>query len=404
MPHLEQIAIVGASLGGLRTAQALRGRGKFEGTLTLIGAEPHYPYDRPPLSKQLLAGEWGPEKTLLDPPDRVDGLGLDLRLGVRAESLDLEAREVALSDGERVGFDALIIATGAAPRTLPNTPDLAGIHTLRTIDDSMRIRAALAEGPKVAVVGAGFIGAEVAAVARSAGLEVTLIEALPAPLAQSAGVEVGEALAALHRDRGVDVRCNALVAGIEGGERVERVVLADGSTVDADLVVVGIGVAPETGWLEGSGLELRDGVVCDATLAAAQGVYALGDVCRWYNPVFDEEMRVEHWTNVIHQSRQVARNLLAEPGQARPFASVPYVWSDQYDLSIQSLGHPKADDEVEVLHGSLESREFVVGYRRNGIIVGGLTFNMPQQLSSYRPLIEQRTAWEAVLEHAQAMS
>ncbi|MXY88336.1 MAG: NAD(P)/FAD-dependent oxidoreductase, partial [Dehalococcoidia bacterium] len=166
MPHPDRIAIVGASLGGLRVAQALRGRGKFEGTITLIGAEPHYPYDRPPLSKQVLAGEWGPERTLLDPPDKVDELGLDLRLGVRAESLDLEAREAALSDGSRVAFDSLIIATGATPRTLPNTPDLDGIYTLRTIDDSMRLRAELANNPRVAVVGAGFIGAEVAAVAR----------------------------------------------------------------------------------------------------------------------------------------------------------------------------------------------------------------------------------------------
>lgn len=403
MPHPERIAIVGASLGGLRTAQGLRGRGKFEGSITLIGAEPHYPYDRPPLSKQLLAGQWGPEQTLLDAPDTVDKLGLDLRLGVRAENLDLEAREVALSDGRSVAFDALVIATGATPRTLPNTPDLAGIHTLRTIDDSMRIRAELAKEPRVAVVGAGFIGAEVASVARSAGLEVTLIEALPAPLANAVGAEVGEACANLHRQRGVDVRCGALVAGFEGDERVEQVVLADGSKVEADLVVVGIGVAPETGWLEGSGLELRDGIVCDSTLMAAPGVFAIGDVCRWYNPIYEEEMRVEHWTNVIHQSRQVARNLLAEPGEARPFASVPYVWSDQYDASIQSLGHMRPDDPFEVLHGSLESLEFVVGYQRNGILVGGLTFNMPQQLSSYRPLIEQRTPWEAVLEHAQAM-
>ncbi len=403
MPHPERIAIVGASLGGLRTAQGLRGRGKFEGSITLIGAEPHYPYDRPPLSKQLLAGQWGPEQTLLDAPDTVDKLGLDLRLGVRAEGLDLEAREVALSDGGSVAFDSLVIATGATPRTLPNTPDLAGIHTLRTIDDSMRIRAELAKEPRVAVVGAGFIGAEVASVARSAGLEVTLIEALPAPLANAVGAEVGEACANLHRQRGVDVRCGALVAGFEGDERVEQVVLADGSTVEADLVVVGIGVAPETGWLEGSGLELRDGIVCDSTLMAAPGVYAIGDVCRWYNPIYEEEMRVEHWTNVIHQSRQVARNLLAKPGEARPFASVPYVWSDQYDASIQSLGHMRPDDPFEVLHGSLESLEFVAGYQRNGIIVGGLTFNMPQQLSSYRPLIEQRTPWEAVLEHARAM-
>ena len=403
MPHPERIAIVGASLGGLRTAQGLRGRGKFEGSITLIGAEPHYPYDRPPLSKQLLAGQWGPEQTLLDAPDTVDKLGLDLRLGVRAENLDLEAREVALSDGGSVAFDTLVIATGATPRTLPNTPDLPGIYTLRTIDDSMRIRAELAKEPRVAVVGAGFIGAEVASVARSAGLEVTLIEALPAPLANAVGAEVGEACANLHRRRGVDVRCGALVAGFEGSERVERVVLADGSKVEADLVVVGIGVAPETGWLEGSGLELRDGIVCDSTLMAAPGVYAIGDVCRWYNPIYEEEMRVEHWTNVIHQSRQVARNLLADPGEARPFASVPYVWSDQYDASIQSLGHMRPDDPFEVLHGSLESLEFVAGYQRDGIIVGGLTFNMPQQLSSYRPLIEQRTPWAAVLEHAQAM-
>ena len=404
MARPERIAIAGASLGGLRSAQALRGRGKFEGAITLIGAEPHYPYDRPPLSKQVLAGEWEPARTLLEAPAAIEKLNLDLRLGVRAEALNLEARTIALSDGEHVVFDALIIATGAAPRTLPGTPDLAGIYTLRTIDDSLRIRAELAEGPRVAVVGAGFIGAEVAAVARSAGLDVTLIEALPAPLANALGAEIGDACAALHRSHGVDVRCDTPVAGFEGGERVERVLLADGSAVEADVVVVGIGVAPATGWLEGSGLTLRDGVVCDATCAAAPGVYAVGDVARWYNPIFEEEMRVEHWTNTIHQSRHVARNLLAEPGAARPFASVPYVWSDQYDASIQYLGHSLSDDAVAVLHGSLESLEFVAIYQRNGIIVGGLTFNMPQQLASYRPLIEQRTPWEAVLEHARAMS
>ena len=402
MAHPERIAIVGASLGGLRTAQALRGRGKFAGTITLIGAEPHYPYDRPPLSKQVLAGEWEPARTLLDPPEKVDALGLDLRLGARARALDLEARAIALEGGATVPFDALVIATGASPRTLPNTPDLPGIHTLRTIDDSLRIRAALAEGPRVAVVGAGFIGAEVAAVARSAGLEVTLIEALPAPLANAAGATVGEACAALHHGHGVDVRCDTRVAGFEGSGRVERVLLADGSAVEADLVVVGIGVAPATGWLEGSGLTLDDGVVCDETCAAAPGVYAVGDVARWHNPVFGETMRVEHWTNVIHQSRHVARNLLAEEGEARPFATVPYVWSDQYDASIQALGHPRPDDEVEVLHGAIERLEFVAAYWRDGVIVGGITFNMPQQLAVCRPLIEARASRETVLEHVRA--
>lgn len=402
MARPDRIVIVGASLGGLRTAQALRGRGKFEGAITLIGAEPHYPYDRPPLSKQVLSGEWAPERALLETPDAVDALGLDLRLGTRAEGLDLDARAVMLEGGGRAPFDALVIATGAAPRTLPNTPDLAGIHTLRTIDDSLRIRAALAEGPRVAVVGAGFIGAEVAAVARSAGLEVTLIEALPAPLANAAGATVGEACAALHRAHGVDVRCDAPVAGFEGSGRVERVRLADGSAVDADLVVVGIGVAPATGWLEGSGLTLDDGVLCDETCAAAPGVYAVGDVARWRNPVFGEAMRVEHWTNVIHQSRHVARNLLAEAGEARPFATVPYVWSDQYDASIQALGHPRPDDEAEVLHGAIERLEFVAVYWRDGVIVGGITFNMPQQLAACRPLIEARASRETVLEHVRA--
>ena len=402
MAHPERIAIVGASLGGLRTAQALRGRGNFAGAITLIGAEPHYPYDRPPLSKQVLAGEWEPARTLLDPPEKVDALDLDLRLGTRALALDLEARAIALEGGERAPFDALVIATGAFPRTLPNTPNLPGIHTLRTIDDSLRIRAALTEGPRVAVVGAGFIGAEVAAVARSAGLEVTLIEALPAPLANAAGATVGEACAALHRGHGVDVRCDTRVAGFEGSGRVERVLLADGSAVEADLVVVGIGVAPATGWLEGSGLTLDDGVVCDETCAATPGVYAVGDVARWRNPVFGETMRVEHWTNVIHQSRHVARNLLAGEGEARPFATVPYVWSDQYDASIQALGHPRPDDEVEVLHGAIERLEFVAAYWRDGMIVGGITFNMPQQLAVCRPLIEARASRETVLEHVRA--
>ena len=404
MAHPERIAIVGASLGGLRSAQGLRGRGKFTGALTLIGAEPHLPYDRPPLSKQLLSGEWEPGRTLLEAPEAIDKLDLDLRVGVRAEALDLDGRTLSLSDGATVPFDKLIIATGASPRTLPGTPDLAGIHTLRTIDDSLRIRAAFAEKPRVAVVGAGFIGAEVAAVARNAGLEVTLIEALRAPLANALGAEVGSACEALQRSHGVDVRCNTMVAGFEGTDRVERVLLADGSSVEADVVVVGIGVTPDTAWLEGSGLEIRDGVVCDATCEAAPGIYAVGDVARWYNPIFEEEMRVEHWTNVVHQSRQVAKNILAEPGEAQPFASVPYVWSDQYDASIQYLGHAGPDDPVEVLHGSLESLEFVAIYQRTGTIAAGLTFNMPQVLASYRPLIEQRAPWNTVLEHAKAMS
>ena len=282
----------------------------------------HAPYDRPPLSKQVLAGHWDVDRLALTVgvDGGIDALDLDWRLGTLATGLDLDARQVVLADGERLGFDGLVIATGATPRRLPGSEGLAGVHTLRTLDDCLAVRAELDAGARrLVVVGAGFIGAEVAATCRTRGLDVTMVEALPVPLGQALGEEMGAVLADLHRDHGVDVRLGTAVAGLDGGDdgRVERVRLADGSAIEADLVVVGIGVVPNTGWLEGSGLTLDDGVVCDATTLAAPGVVAAGDVARWPSRRFGELMRVEHWDNAIAMGAHAARRLLAGRRRAR---------------------------------------------------------------------------------------
>jgi len=394
MAALERIVVVGASLAGLRAVEALRRRG-YEGRLVLVGAEPHRPYDRPPLSKDVLRGAREPDRIALVTQEAFDALDLDLRLGTRATALDRSERAVVLDDGERLAFDGLLVATGAAPRNLPGTPALDGIHTLRTLEDCLAIRADLERAPRVAVVGAGFIGAEVAATCRQRGLDVTLIEQLPVPMAATLGLEIGAICAATHRDQGVDLRCGVRVDGFEGGESVERVRLSDGSTVAADVVVVGIGVFPETRWLESSGLTLDDGLVCDETLAAAPGIVAAGDVARWTHPLFGESMRVEHWTNAVEQGEAAAERLLAEPGGAKPFAPVPFVWSDQYDLKIQSAGLMKPDDEVHIAHGSLAERRFVALYGRKGRLVGALAFNRVRFLMDYRRLIREGASWEA---------
>jgi NADPH-dependent 2,4-dienoyl-CoA reductase/sulfur reductase-like enzyme len=373
--------------------------------LALVGAEEHLPYDRPPLSKEILAGKWEPDRIPLRPPDSYDELRLDLHLGRTATALDIDRQHIELDGGERLPYDGVVLATGATPRTLPGTPPLAGIHTLRTLDDCLAIRAAFEAGAKVVVVGAGFIGAEVAATARGHGLDVTLLEALPVPLSRALGVEMGKACAGLHLDNGVDLRCGVGVAGFDGDERVERVLLADGSAIDADIVVVGVGVRPATDWLDGSGLTIRDGVVCDATCAAGPpGVYAAGDLARWPNPLFGEEMRVEHWTNGVEQASAVAEALLAGPQGGQSYAPVPFFWSDQYDIKIQYVGHSGPDDDVQVVHGSVEERKFVAIYRRDDRIVAALAFSRPRLLMGYRHLIAGRATWDQALAHAAAQA
>ncbi len=400
---LRNIVVVGASLAGLRAVETLRREG-YDDRLVLVGAESHLPYDRPPLSKELLAGEWEPEQLALR-RQPYDDLDIVWRLGRRATSLDLRAREVELHDGERIGFDGVVIATGATPRTLPDTPPLAGVFTLRTLDDALALAEVLEGRPRVVVIGAGFIGSEVAATCRSKrGLDVTVLEMLPTPLVRGVGPVIGGVMGELHRDHGVDLRCGVTVAGIEGHGRVERVRLGDGTAIEADIVVVGIGVAPETGWLEGSGLTLDNGVVCDETCLAAPGVVAAGDVARWRNRLFGGElMRVEHWTNATEQGVAAARRLLAGNGTGEPYAPVPFVWSDQYDVKIQVVGHVRGDDEIAIAHGTLEERRFVALFGREGRLTGALGFSRPRQLMQYRRMLADGASFDEAVAHARAL-
>ena len=395
---MRTVAIVGTSLAGLRAAETFRREG-FDGRIVASGAEPHLPYDRPPLSKELLRGDWEPDQVVLR-KQGVDDLDLDWRLDARAVALDLAARVVELHDGERVTFDGLVIATGATPRRLPNQPALAGLFTLRTLDDALALRELLDARPKVVVIGAGFIGAEIAATCRARNLEVTVLEALPQPMVRGLGPELGAVLAAVHRDHGVDLRTGVVVEAIEddGAGQVRGVRLGDGAVVAADVVVVGVGVVAETGWLEGSGLTLDNGVVCDATCLAAPGIVAAGDVARWPNPLFDgASMRLEHWTNATEQGVHAARRLL---GHEDPFAPVPFVWSDQYDRKIQTVGVVSPDAEVHVAHGTLADRQFVALFGRGGRLVGALGFNRPRFVMQYRRIIAERGSWDAALQHA----
>jgi NADPH-dependent 2,4-dienoyl-CoA reductase/sulfur reductase-like enzyme len=393
---MKRIAVVGASLAGLRAVEFIR-RAKFDGELILVGGEKHRPYDRPPLSKEVLRGKADQDRLALRRKS-YDELNVELRLGQCARSLDTSAGEVVLQSGEVVSYDGLVIATGAEARTLPNQPALEGIHVLRTLDDALAIRAALEAKPRVAVIGAGFIGAEVAASARQLGLEVTMIEALETPLAQSLGPRLGRVLQEVHERRGVRVLCGRRVERFGGNRRVESLWLDDGSRVDCDLVVVGIGVAPSLSWLDGSGLDLEDGVRCDETLATnVSGVVAAGDVASWYNPLFEERMRVEHWTNAVEQARHAVSTLLAAPGEAKPFESVPMFWSDQFDIKIQGAGRPKPGDELTITAGKPGDEKLIALYSRAGRLVGAVAFDQPPKLVQLRILIGKRGGLDEAL-------
>ena len=393
---MRRIVIVGASLAGLRAAETLRDRG-FDGALTLVGDEPHRPYDRPPLSKQVLQGTWEPEQTFFRRKDGYDALGLDMRLGVRATSADLGARRVTLDDGTCAAYDRLIIATGARVRTIPGIAPRPGLLTLRNLDDALVLREALARATRVAVVGAGFIGLEVAASCRARGLDVTAIESLPVPLAPILGPMLGDMVAATHRDHGVDLRTGVTVSDVYGESRVEGLALSDGSRVDADVVVVGIGVVPNTEWLDGSGLLLDNGIVCNGSCEAAPGVYAAGDVARVANQWYGESPRIEHWSNAVEQAVHAAENVLAGPGTGTPFSSVPYFWSDQYDRKIQFIGRARPHDEVLIVDGSLADRRLTALFRHGDRLVACLAVNQPKALIKYRKLLAGHASWDAAL-------
>ncbi|MFQ5699341.1 MAG: NAD(P)/FAD-dependent oxidoreductase [Myxococcota bacterium] len=396
---LERIAVVGASLAGLRAVETLRRRG-FDGELTWIGAERELPYDRPPLSKEILRGEWEAERARLAPEIPYADLELDLRLGCRATSLDPAQRTLELEGPETLGFDGLVIATGARPRSLRSARGLAGIHTLRSLDEARAIARELERSPRVCIVGAGFIGLEVAASCRARGLQVHVLEQLQVPLEGVLGRELGDHLAGVHRDHGVDLRCDVTVETFEGSRRVEGVKLADGTRLGCDLVIVGVGVTPETEWLASSGLELSDGVVCDESCAAGPGIVAAGDVARWHNPLFGMQMRVEHWMNASEQGAAAAERLLAGPEGARPFLHVPFFWSDQYDLKLQFAGLRPPDAETRVVDGTLEEGRFVVLYERAGRLLGALGVNRASRVVRYRQQIADPAHLDSTLASA----
>lgn len=396
------LVVVGASLAGLRAVEAARDAG-HRGAITLVGSEPHLPYDRPPLSKAYLDDGEPPSVEFREESHLRDELGVELVLGEPATALDGAARELRVGD-RAIPYDALVIATGARARRLPGD-DLPGVHTLRSLDDAMAVRSALQAGARTVVVGAGFIGSEVASGARKRGLPATIVEMAATPLVRSVGAEMGAALSALHTVHGTDLRCGVGVESLLGADRVTGVRLTDGSAIAADLVVAGVGAVPETEWLESSGIELDNGVVADETLATAlPGVYAAGDVVRWTNPVFADLpvgglMRIEHWTSAAEQGALAARNAL-DPVSAKPYSTVPYFWSDWYDSRIQFVGVAAAD-EVRVVSGSVDDRKFVALYRTGDRLTGALTLDRRADVMKYRVQIGRGTSWTDALEFAE---
>jgi 3-phenylpropionate/trans-cinnamate dioxygenase ferredoxin reductase subunit len=383
---MRRLVIVGASLAGLRAAQAARKAG-FDGDLVMVGGERHRPYTRPPLSKELLAGEHTVDRVLLP----CDELAADWRLGAPATSLNRVRQTVILADGDEIQYDRLILATGSRPRPWPGAgAELNGVHVLRELDDALALRAAFDQRPRVAIVGAGFIGCEVAQTARKEGLEVTLIDIAATPMLPL-GPELGTWCAELHRDHGVDVRLGCGVAGLIGDGRVEAVELIGGERIAADVAVVGLGAVPNTEWLAGSDLSVDPGLQCDATLTAIRDpdILGAGDIVAWPHPLADgEPIRIEHWTVAAEQGQLAGRNALVAPDERKPYVAPPYFWSDQYDKKIQSLGLPGRADAIELLESTPDRSRLVYGGERDGRLVGIIAINAARRLGSYRMTLE----------------
>ncbi|MFE2468460.1 NAD(P)/FAD-dependent oxidoreductase [Streptomyces mirabilis] len=379
---MRTVAVVGASLAGLSAARSLRKQG-YDGRLVVIGDELHRPYDRPPLSKEFLAGTLGEADLSLETDD--EDLRAEWLLGARAAGLDRTERAVRLADGREVRADGIVIATGAVARTLPGSEGLAGVHTLRTLDDARALRDELAGGGRLVVIGGGFIGAEVASTAYALGLDVTVVEAAPTPLAGPLGATMGDVVSALHMDHGVRLLCGVGVKGLSGERRVDAVLLEDGRSIPGDIVVVGVGARPCVEWLEGSGVELDNGVKCGADgRTSLAGVVAVGDCANWYDPRAGAHRRVEHWTGARERPDAAIATLLAggavEPGVPRP----PYFWSDQYGVKIQFAGHAAAADSVTIEAGAADDRDVLAVYRRAGVPVAVLGMNQPRLFTRWR--------------------
>ncbi|MCW2666459.1 MAG: hcaD [Frankiales bacterium] len=399
MPH--RLVVVGASLAGLRAVEGARSAG-YQGEISLVGEELWAPYDRTSLAKAYLTEQNAEMVTLISDRELRDDLGVDLHLGERAQGLDLAARDV-VTDRTRIRYDALVIATGATPRQLPGTEGLRGVSTLRTLDDARDVRTAMDAGARVIIIGAGFIGSEVASAAHKRGLSVTLIEAMPTPLSRSVGPAVGEMLTDLHREAGTAVRLGVGVEQVlHANGQVTGVRLADGSVVEADLVVAGLGVTPATGWL-GAAVDLhRDGgIVCDASLATSvPGIWAAGDVAHAPQALFDGElMRLEHWTNAAEQGSLAGRNAVSRQ-EPELLDSVPYFWSDWYGHRVQFVGTPGAD---EVLLVGPPGPGAIALYRRGNRVVGALTVDRQRVVMKLRRRIADAGDWDEAVTFAREL-
>jgi 3-phenylpropionate/trans-cinnamate dioxygenase ferredoxin reductase subunit len=377
------VVIVGAGLAGVRVAEELRRTG-YTGKISLLGGETHAPYDRPPLSKEVLRGD----KTVDDIRLRGEGFfvdnDVDLRLGVHAVALDTGAQKIQVDAGEPIEYDQLVVATGLTPKRPGFLKDLAGTHVLRTADDVVGLREDAGGARSALVIGAGFIGCEVAAGFRALDLDVTLVEPLPAPLAGALGSEVGGLVGRLHTGAGVDLRCGVGVSELLGNGRVRAATLSDGSEVAADVVVCGVGSAPATGWLADSGIALGDGVLCDEQGRTSDpNVWALGDVAAWRRSPDGRHVRIEHWTSAGEQATVVARAIQGD--DTNPANPVPYFWSDQHGLKIQALGHFRPDDDVLIRQD--DGRKFAVVYSRDGVLTGAVGAGLPGKVVKLRPLL-----------------
>ncbi|MEB3034663.1 NAD(P)/FAD-dependent oxidoreductase [[Mycobacterium] nativiensis] len=367
--------IVGGGLAAVRTAEQLRRNG-YADPITIVGAEDRPPYDRPPLSKQMLRGEV--DDVALKPAAFYADNGITLRLGVAARTIDAAAHTVTLADDKVLGYHQLVIATGLVPNRIPTFPDLDDICVLRSLDDCVALRDRAATARQVVVVGAGFIGCEVSASLRSAGAAVVLVEPQATPLASVLGEQVGTLITRLHAAEGVDVRTGVGVVEVSGTQRVESVTLSDGSVIPADLVVVGIGSRPASDWLADSDITVADGIVCDAVgRTSAVDVWALGDVASW------DGVRVEHWSNVAEQARTLVSAMLGLDAMAP--AGVAYFWSDQYDVKIQCLGHPRVGDTVHLAMD--DGRRFLAYYERDGALAAVVGAGIPEQIRTARSKI-----------------
>ncbi|MER6401428.1 FAD-dependent oxidoreductase [Kitasatospora sp. NPDC001603] len=387
--------IVGASLGGAKAAEALREAG-HQGDIVLIGAEHERPYERPPLSKGYLLGKTPREKIYVHPPQWYSDHDVTLRLGTAVTSVDPVAHTVTLADDGRIEYAKLLLTTGSVPRRLPVPgAEQDGVHYLRRVEDSDRIRAALVPGARVVVIGAGWIGLETAAAARTAGAEVTVLEAAELPLLRVLGREVAQVFADLHRDHGVDLRFGAQVEELTGeGGTVTGVRLGDGTTVAADAVIVGIGIAPDTALAESAGLALDNGVKTDEYLRTSDpDIHAAGDVANAFHPLYGRHIRVEHWANALNQPQTAARAML---GQDTPYDRVPYFFTDQYDLGMEYTGYvePGGYDRV-VFRGDVKANEFIAFWLADGRVLAGMNVNVWDVTDPIRELIASKRAVDA---------